>query len=406
MPFRLAAAGRTTTVRRMQDRELVAAIAAGDQDGLAEAYDHYATQLYTYCRFMLPDPHPPGAAADAVADTFIVAATKLPLLRDPEQLGSWLQAVARSECLRQPGSADPGGPAAAGSAQPADGALPEVSPPDGLRGRVLKESADNTPTGRAHRVSVVHRAGSFGRTGFPKPVIAPGPQWSYGVRQHPRAAAGVATVAAAVVVAGISALLLAGGSHRAQASTVALGGATFGSPSPASSPAGGQSTSSGRPTPTRHPSSAPTSTAPTASTAGEPTAGSSPSPGPPSSSRPAPPSSPPSRSPSPSPSPSSSPSPPPVQGTLQVTPKTLVLTALKGKPASGTFVLTAVGGPVNFLIHSASGKVSVSPPSGSLGPAGASITVTVTVRSKVAVSVHLIVDPGNLIVNVTFRIKA
>jgi hypothetical protein len=64
-----------------------------------------------------------------------------------------------------------------------------------------------------------------------------------------------------------------------------------------------------------------------------------------------------------------------------------------------------VGGPVNFLIHSASAKVSVSPPSGSLG-SGASITVTVTVRSKVAVNEHLIVDPGNLVVTVAFSIKA
>jgi hypothetical protein len=89
-----------------------------------------------------------------------------------------------------------------------------------------------------------------------------------------------------------------------------------------------------------------------------------------------------------------------------VTPNTLVLSALKGKPASGTFILTAVGGPVNFVIHSASGKVIVSPSSGSLGSAGAWITVTVTVRSKVAVNVHLIVDPGNLVVNVAFSIKA
>src|SRR6516165_10978935 len=115
MPFRLAAVRRRTTVRRMQDRELVAAIVAGDPGGLAEAYDRYAAALYTYCRFMLPDP-PPGAAADAVADTLIVAAAKLQGLRDPDQLGSWLQAVARNECLRQavPGEpGEPGGPAGA-----------------------------------------------------------------------------------------------------------------------------------------------------------------------------------------------------------------------------------------------------------------------------------------------------
>ena len=68
----------------MQDRELVAAIVAGEGGGLAEAYDRYAAALYTYCRFMLPDPRPPGAAADAVADTFIVAAAKVQGLRDPD----------------------------------------------------------------------------------------------------------------------------------------------------------------------------------------------------------------------------------------------------------------------------------------------------------------------------------
>ena len=97
----------------MQDRELVAAIVAGDPDGLAEAYDRYAAPLYTYCRFMLPDPHPPGGAADAVADTFIIATAKLQGLRDPDQLGSWLHAVARNECLRRLG------PAGAGLGRPA-----------------------------------------------------------------------------------------------------------------------------------------------------------------------------------------------------------------------------------------------------------------------------------------------
>ena len=85
----------------MQDRELVAAIVAGDPHGLAEAYDRYAAPLYTYCRLMLPDPQPSGAAADAVADTFIIATAKLQGLGDPGQLHPWLHAVARNECLRR-----------------------------------------------------------------------------------------------------------------------------------------------------------------------------------------------------------------------------------------------------------------------------------------------------------------
>ena len=88
----------------MQDRELVAAIVAGDPDALAEAYDRYAAPLYTYCRFMLPDPHPPGEAADAVADTFIIATAKLQGLRDPDQL-ALLAARGRAERMPAPARA-------------------------------------------------------------------------------------------------------------------------------------------------------------------------------------------------------------------------------------------------------------------------------------------------------------
>ena len=260
----------------MQDRELVAAIVNGDPDGLAEAYDRYAAPLYAYCRSMLLDPHPAGEAADAVADTFTIATAKLEVLRDPDQLGSWLHAVARNECLRRLGAAG----LAAGSARPGPGgprpglpegaALPEVSPPDGLRERVLNAGADDTPTGRADRVSVTHRAGAFGRTGFPKPIIPPGPRWWHEVRRRPRAAAGVAAVAVAIVAGGTTVLLIAGGTHRAQASTVALGGGNFGTsaaPIAASSQAGGSSS------PSRRPTSASASPSTATSPADGPTAG-------------------------------------------------------------------------------------------------------------------------------------
>jgi RNA polymerase sigma factor (sigma-70 family) len=81
----------------MRDTEVVASIVAGDPDGLAEAYDRYADPLYKYCRSLLSDP---GDAADAVQDTFVVAAARLGGLRDPERLRAWLYAVARNECLR------------------------------------------------------------------------------------------------------------------------------------------------------------------------------------------------------------------------------------------------------------------------------------------------------------------
>ncbi len=55
----------------MRDSEVVAAIVAGNPEGLAEAYDRYASPLYTYCRSLLREP---ADAADAVQDTFVIAA--------------------------------------------------------------------------------------------------------------------------------------------------------------------------------------------------------------------------------------------------------------------------------------------------------------------------------------------
>ena len=82
----------------MRDSELVAAIVAGDPDGLAAAYDRYADALYSYCRSLLREPED---AADAVQDTFVIAASRLAGLREPERLRPWLYAVARNECLRR-----------------------------------------------------------------------------------------------------------------------------------------------------------------------------------------------------------------------------------------------------------------------------------------------------------------
>jgi RNA polymerase sigma factor (sigma-70 family) len=82
----------------MLDREIVAAIVVGDPAGLAEAYDRYAPSLYTYCQSLLTEP---ADAADAVQDTFIIAAAKLSALRDQDRLRPWLYAVARNECRRR-----------------------------------------------------------------------------------------------------------------------------------------------------------------------------------------------------------------------------------------------------------------------------------------------------------------
>ena len=82
----------------MRDSEIVASIVAGDQAGLAEAYDRYAGGLFGYCRSLLPEP---ADAADAVHDTFVIAAVSLHQLRDPDRLRPWLYAVARNLCLRK-----------------------------------------------------------------------------------------------------------------------------------------------------------------------------------------------------------------------------------------------------------------------------------------------------------------
>jgi RNA polymerase sigma factor (sigma-70 family) len=81
----------------MRDSEVVASIVAGDSLGLAAAYDRYADPLYQYCRTLLRDP---ADAADAVQDTFVIAASRLDGLRDPSRLRPWLYAVARNEALR------------------------------------------------------------------------------------------------------------------------------------------------------------------------------------------------------------------------------------------------------------------------------------------------------------------
>ena len=71
----------------MRDSEVVASIVAGDPEGLAAAYDRYSGPLFGYCQSLLREP---DDAADAVQDTFVIAASKLARLRDPERLRAWL----------------------------------------------------------------------------------------------------------------------------------------------------------------------------------------------------------------------------------------------------------------------------------------------------------------------------
>jgi DNA-directed RNA polymerase specialized sigma24 family protein len=401
----------------MQDRELVAAIAAGDPEGLAEAYDRYAASLYTYCRFMLPGPDPLGSAANAVQDTFIIAAAKLGGLHDPERLRSWLHAVARNECLRrlsgQQGqeATDPQGAQGlhgmngihrvngtdTGPVWPTDpsGMAPAVILPDALREQVLKACADDTPAGRAYRVSVTHRAGSFGRSGFPKPITPSGPRWWRQVRRHPRAVA-VAAAAGLVVLAGVVATVTAVGPHADHPAAFALGAG----PAPSQGTGGA---AGARSSPSRK----------AAAATNTPSAGGGSSPG----TLPATlgptklASSPAGTKPSPSPSRSSSPSPSPSPTPISLTalPTKLVLTAVKGKAASGALILAAVGGTVKYTIKipaAVAGEVTVTPSAGTLSSAGASVPVSVTVKSAVSLDTHLTVDPGGLIITIVLTIKA
>src|SRR5690242_13939938 len=86
------------TVFAMGDVEVVAAIAAGDPAGLAEAYDRYAAPPYRFCRGIL---HEPADAADVVQETFVIAVPRMSALRDPQRLRPWLYTVARNEWLRR-----------------------------------------------------------------------------------------------------------------------------------------------------------------------------------------------------------------------------------------------------------------------------------------------------------------
>ncbi len=117
--------GRTPTAPftdAEHDREVLAAIVAGDPAGMATAYDRYAAGLYGYCRWMLQDS---AAAAESLQDTFVLAAATLGERAEPAKLRPWLFALARNDCRRRvrPRSAtrdeaDEANPQAAGTSGP------------------------------------------------------------------------------------------------------------------------------------------------------------------------------------------------------------------------------------------------------------------------------------------------
>ncbi len=397
---------------------MVAAVVAGNPDGIAEAYDRYAASLHAYCHSMLPGPE----AAEVVQDTFIIAVSKLGGLRDPYRLDAWLHAVARNECLHRLGTKGPGGSKGSGYAAGASSAVPGSADPDdvlpavtllaGLRGRVLTACADNSPTGRARRMSVAHRAGAFGPAGFPRAIVPAGPRWWRRVCRHPGVVAPVAVLVAVAVAAGITVIMTVSGSdRRPQASALGLSGPMSSS---SSSPAPG-STVPVRVVPVRavpgrsNAASSPAAPSASPSAPSATTPGGALSPGPPAGPGTSDPSASPSQtSPSASPTPSPSPSTSPAQGHLLAAPDQLLLTAVKGKAVSGLFSVTAENGPVSYTIKvpaAMAGKMKVAPSKGSL-PASKHVTVTVTVTSQVALTTYVTVEPGNITVPVVLKIKA
>jgi hypothetical protein len=299
--------------------------------------------------------------------------------------------------------------------------LPLVALPPSLRQQVLRLVSDAGGDAAGYRDSVAGRAEPFGSSGFPV-QIAPAPQdapahrtggpgspggpagrggpggrgepgsWGdWGILAGMRARAIVFSAAALVILLAVGStaayLLLGGTTHL----TAATHGAAAASPVVTTGPAGpsGIDPSAARTVP---PSARPSSASPTASAPGVPAPpaqvppgsppGSAPGSAPPRSSPPpAPPRPTPSRPvPSPLPSaPTTSPPSPVSPGTLEETPGTVQLAQSQaGGPYSGTFALTAVGGPVTFAVAVPPGEsyLGVSPASGQLS-AGQTQTVTV-----------------------------
>lgn len=281
------------------------------------------------------------------------------------------------------------------------GAMPIVALFPGFREQLLKMLADRSPAGMARRLAVANRAGPFGPNGFPKSISPPGAGPWHRVVHHPYARAGAA---ASVVAAGVIAAVVIAAPHHGPPSAGAPGGPAHGAsvgpnnPSPAHggpSGHGGNSGNSGNGgnglTPATSlpggtgapqafrspgtPGSAPSTTNPA------PTAGFS------------------SSAPASSPASASA-------GTLSVSTGQLRLVSVNGT-ATGTFTLTATGGPVkDYSITVGStlaGRLTVSPSSGSLA-SGASVRITVTSTSLVALDGHLTVNPGGQTITVVLSL--
>jgi RNA polymerase sigma factor (sigma-70 family) len=280
------------------------------------------------------------------------------------------------------------------------GALPMAALVPGFREQVLRVLADRSPAGLAHRLTVANRAGPFGPEGFPKPIRPPGASRWHRILHHRRAV--VAGAAAAVMVAGVIVAGIVAGPNHGPPSAGPTGGSTGGTPAsgrnpgPAhSGPSGRNGGSSGNTGPSGTAGPAP-SAAPGGVTTTPVALGSPGTPAPASTS----PTTPAANS-------SSGPSSPSAgAGTLSVSTGRVDLVSVKGT-SIGKFTLTARGGPVSaysITVGSAlAGRISVSPSLGSLA-AGASVTITVTSTSLVALDGTLTVNPGGQTVTVVLSV--
>jgi len=266
-----------------------------------------------------------------------------------------------------------------------------------FREQVLRVLADRSPAGLAHRLTVANRAGPFGPDGFPKPISPPGAGPWHHVRHHPQAVtAGVAT---SIVVAGAIVVGIIGVPHHGVAGAGAASGAGHGSSVRSPSAArGGPSGNNGRTSNNSQGGSGPTPSTATPDGSTTPDAFRSPRAGAPSSSAATTGATPPA---------SGSASPATVSpGTLSVSTGRLHLVSVNGT-ATGTFTLTAQGGPVaGYSITAGSalaGHLTVSPSSGSLA-SGASVTITVTSTSLVTLDGQLTVNPGGQTITVVLSI--
>jgi RNA polymerase sigma factor (sigma-70 family) len=269
------------------------------------------------------------------------------------------------------------------------GVLPLGALMPGFRERVLKICADQTLAGQVHRATVVGRAGSFGPNGFPRSVKPPGPSGWHRVLQHSHAVAASTAAAAAV---GVGAALIFAVPHHGGGSAPGPGAAvaptsaspaagTRSSPRHRASPGPGQGASpAGHGIRSAPAAGATTQTAATVSSSAAATASTTGS------------------SPSPSQSVQASPSAP-VQGSLSVSLSELKLVAVDGLP-TGTFTLTAQGGPISsYSISGGGGQLTVSPSSGSIA-AGGSVTITVTATRLIAIDTTLTINPGGQTVTI------